>query len=223
MSLFEPIEQQTAPTVVFDRIRRAILEGRLVVGSALREATLAKEFGVSRSPLREALHRLEEEGLVEKIPFKGTYVAHVSEKTIAEIAQVRMLVEPYVVERSLPALRGEHRPTLLEAIDALRSAARDGDPVRMIDAHLAFHRMFYAYSGNQTLRELWDSWESKLRLFLVADHGEFDQPDQVFAAHADYIDAVLAEDIDGIPAHVTSHLHTAPGERTSQTSHTPRR
>lgn len=63
MSLFEPIEQQTAPTVVYDRLRRSILHGRLVVGSALREAALAREFGVSRSPLREGLHRLEEEGL----------------------------------------------------------------------------------------------------------------------------------------------------------------
>lgn len=209
-SIFGPIEQRTAPAVVYERIRRAILEGRLVVGAALREAALAKEFGVSRSPLREALHRLEEEGLVEKIPFKGTYVAHVSEKTIAEIAKVRMLVEPYVVEESLPALRREHRPVLLDTIDALRRAARDGDSVRMVDAHLAFHRMFYAYSGNETLRELWDSWESKLRLFLVADHIEFDQPERVFAAHSDYIDAVLAEDVDGIRTHVTDHVAGQP-------------
>ncbi|MBO0848059.1 MAG: GntR family transcriptional regulator, partial [Pseudonocardia sp.] len=61
MSLFEPIERQTAPTVVYDRLRRSILHGRLVVGSALREAALAREFGASRSPLREGLHRLEEE------------------------------------------------------------------------------------------------------------------------------------------------------------------
>lgn len=212
VNMFEPIGQQTAPTVVYERLRRAILDGHLPTGSPLREATISKEFGVSRSPMREALHRLEEEGLVEKIPYRGTYVAQVRHETVAEIAKVRMLVEPYVVEQALPALRGDQRLALLESIEALRKAARDGDPVRMVDAHLAFHGMFYAFSGNSVLHDLWRSWESKLRLFLIADHGEFNNPADVFAVHDQFIEAVLAEDVDRIREHVVNHIHSAPGD-----------
>ncbi|WPB88161.1 GntR family transcriptional regulator [Streptomyces malaysiensis] len=209
MGVFEPLGQQTAPVVVYQRLRRAILDGHLPVGSPLREATIAREFGISRSPLREALHRLEEEGLVEKFPYRGAYVAQVSKKTIAEIARVRILVEPYVVEQALPALRGDQRLVLLENVDALRRASRTGDPVAMVDAHLSFHGMFYEHCGNDLLRDLWLSWQSKLQLFLVADHSAFENPSDMFDVHGAFIDAVLSEDVDGIRAHVVHHIHGA--------------
>lgn len=227
MNLFEPLGQQTTPVAVYDRLRRAILDGRLPAGSPLREAHIAKEFGISRSPLREALHRLEEEGLTEKIPYRGAYVAQVSEHTIAEIARVRMLVEPYVVEQALPALRGEHRPTLLETVDALRRAAGSGDPVATIDAHLSFHGLFYRHCGNEVLRGLWLGWQSKLQLFFIADHRGFDDPAEVFAVHGAFIDAVLDEDVDGIRDQVIRHIHGAPdrgdpqGTQAVRSSRTP--
>jgi DNA-binding GntR family transcriptional regulator len=210
VNLFEPLGQQTTPVAVYERLRRAILDGRMPAGSPLREAHIAKEFGISRSPLREALHRLEEEGLAAKIPYRGTYVAQVSKNTIAEIARVRMLVEPYVAEQALPALRGEQRLTLLETVDALRRAARSGDPVATIDAHLSFHGLFYQHCGNELLGNLWLGWQSKLQLFFIADHSAFDNPDEVFAVHGDFIDAVLNEDVDGIRDHVIRHIHGVP-------------
>jgi DNA-binding GntR family transcriptional regulator len=213
VNTFEPLDQQTTPVAVYERLRRAILDGRMPAGSPLREAHIAKDFGISRSPLREALHRLEEEGLAEKIPYRGTYVAQVSADTIAEIARVRMLVEPYVVEQALPALRAEQRLPLLEAIDALRRAARSGDPVATIDAHLSFHGLFYRHCGNTVLRDLWLSWRSKLQLFFIADHGAFDDPAEVFAVHGDFIDAVLSEDVAGLRDHVISHIHGAAEQR----------
>src|ERR1700755_86071 len=93
----DPLEHQKAPTAVLAQIRQAILSGDLPAGSQLREAHIAEEMGISRSPVREALSRLEEEGLVEKVPFKGAYVASVSPETIAEIAAIRTLIEPYAV------------------------------------------------------------------------------------------------------------------------------
>jgi DNA-binding GntR family transcriptional regulator len=209
VSLFEPLGQETAPVAVYQRLRRAILDGHMPAGSPLREATIAREFGISRSPLREALHRLEEEGLVEKFPYRGAFVAQVSEETIAEIAKVRMLVEPYVVEQALPALRGDKRLDLLENVDALRRAAASGDPSAMVDAHLSFHGVFYEHCGNSLLRDLWLSWQSKLQLFLIADHNAFDDASEIFDLHGSFIDAVLSEDVEGTRDHVVRHIHGA--------------
>jgi DNA-binding GntR family transcriptional regulator len=210
VNVLQPIAQQTAPVAVYERLRRAILDGHLPAGSPLREAHLAKDLGISRSPLREAFNRLEEEGLVEKIPYRGAFVAQVSAKTIAEISSVRTLVEPHAVEQALPALRGEHRLALLDRIDALRRSARAGDPVGLIDAHLAFHGVFYEYCGNAVLADMWSGWQGRLRLFLVADHSGYGDPREVFEVHQDFIDAVLAEDVHGIRAHVVHHLHAIP-------------
>jgi DNA-binding GntR family transcriptional regulator len=197
--------------VVYERLRRAILEGQLPAGSQLREAHIAREFGISRSPLREALHRLEEEGLLEKFPYRGAFVAQVSKETIAEIARVRMLVEPYVVEQSVPVLRGEQRLAMLEAIDELRRAARAENPVAMVEAHLRFHGIFYEHCGNKLLRDLWLSWHSKLQLFFIADHSSLENPSDVFSLHGEYIDAVFNEeaDVHQIRSLVTHHIHGA--------------
>ena len=83
MATFAPLKHQKAPTAVLGQIRQAILSGALPAGSQLREAHIASEMGISRSPVREALSRLEEEGLVEKVPFKGAFVASVSPATVA--------------------------------------------------------------------------------------------------------------------------------------------
>src|SRR6476619_5969713 len=103
------ITQRTTPGSVALVIRNAILEGRLKPGSQLRETHLAADLGVSRAPLREALGLLADEGLVDKIPYRGAFVAEVTQESIAEIASLRKRLEPYAIELALPHLRGSTR------------------------------------------------------------------------------------------------------------------
>ena len=111
---FEWLEQRTTtPEGVYRVLRAAILDGTVPPGGQLREAHIAADLGISRSPLREALTRLEEEGLIVKIPFRGAFVVEVSAQDVAEIASIRLLVEPYAGELLLEALRGPERPTLM--------------------------------------------------------------------------------------------------------------
>ena len=82
------LTQRTTPTTVAAVLRAAILDGKLKPGSQLRETHLASDLGVSRAPLREALGILADEGLVEKIPYRGAFVAEVSADAIAEIGLI---------------------------------------------------------------------------------------------------------------------------------------
>src|SRR5437763_7354874 len=86
-------------------IRRAILDGVFPPGSPLVERRIADEMGISRGPVREALHRLEQEGLVVTTPYKVTQVAEVGPKRIQEITALREVVEPLAVRQALPRLR----------------------------------------------------------------------------------------------------------------------
>ena len=79
-------------------------------GEQLRETHIAADLGISRSPLREALTKLEEEGLVVKVPFRGSFVVEVSAREVAEIAAIRLLVEPYAAELAAPTLRDAEQP-----------------------------------------------------------------------------------------------------------------
>jgi DNA-binding GntR family transcriptional regulator len=194
---------------VYRVLRAAILDGRVTQGSQLREAHIAADLGISRSPLREALTRLEEEGLVVKLPFRGAFVAVVSDEDIAEIASIRLLVEPYAGDLALEALRGDGRSTLMEAVEALRAAADRSDIPASIDAHLQFHRFFYDLSGHGVLRGLWNGWETKLRMYLTVDHRTYNDLADLAAEHQRLADAALGGDMELFRRELAQHFQSA--------------
>jgi DNA-binding GntR family transcriptional regulator len=207
---FAPLEHQKAPTAVVAQIRQAILSGALRAGEQLREAHIAEEMGISRSPIREALSRLEEEGLVIKVPFKGAFVASVSPDTIAEIAGIRTQLEPYAVSLALPRLSSTDWKNLRSILEEMHRVAGN-DLVTAIEKHLAFHRYFYERSGNRTLLDMWSDWESKLRLFFIFDHGAFQDSNDVVAVHEELIDIFRTGGPEEIRSAFAHHVHDAPG------------
>lgn len=202
-------QRRTTPDGVYRVLRAAILDGRVPPGGQLREAHIAADLGISRSPLREALTRLEEEGLVVRAPFRGAFVAEVSDEEIAEIASVRLLVEPYAGELAREALRGDGRSTLTEAVDALRTATARHDLPASIDAHLQFHRLFYDLSGHGVLRGLWNGWETKLRLYLTVDHRTYGDLSDLAAEHERLAALALGGDAELFRGELARHFQAA--------------
>lgn len=207
---FEPLRHQKAPVAVLAQIRQAILSGALPAGSQLREAHIADEMGISRSPVREALSRLEEEGLVEKVPFRGAFVASVSPDAVAEIATLRALVEPFAVSTAVPNFNESDWKALQRLIDQLERAAGQ-DPEVEIEKHLAFHRYFYEKCGNAALLAIWRDWEVKLKLFFILDHDAFQNSHDVVGVHQDLMAVIKAGNQDEIHTAFTHHVHDAPG------------
>jgi DNA-binding GntR family transcriptional regulator len=206
-----PLDQRTTPDGVHRVMREAILNGTFAPGSQLREAHLAADLGISRAPLREAFSRLEEEGLVERVAFRGAFVAQVSPRTIEEIAQLRYLVEPYAAEQTAANLGEEMTSKIQERVQALRKAANRGDMAASIDAHLEFHRFFYEHSGNALLAEQWHDWETRLRLFLSVDHRSYDNLDELAAAHEHLAGLVEQGHMERFRTELAHHVHKAPG------------
>ncbi len=202
------ITQRTTPGSVAQVLRAAILEGRLKPGSPLRETHLASDLGVSRAPLREALALLSEEGLVEKIPYRGAFVATVSEEDIAEIASLRKRLEPYAIELAMPRLKGgATRLKVTRALEDMMIGADNNDPAATIDAHMSFHRAFYELSGHKLLLDLWRSWEAQLQLFFSADHLLFSDLHEMVATHQRLLKIIDSGDLDAITAEMCVHVH----------------
>jgi DNA-binding GntR family transcriptional regulator len=202
-------ERTTTPEGVYRILRGAILDGTFPPGGQLREREISTELRISRSPLREALTRLEEEGLVVRIPFRGAFVAEVSAERVAEITSIRLLVEPYAGELALKALRGAGRSRLTQTLTDLAVATAADDIPASIDAHLQLHRLFYELSGHGVLRELWDGWETKLRLYLSVDHRTYSDLREIAAEHERLVAVALEGDTDAFRAELASHFRSA--------------
>jgi len=202
-----PIQQRTTPGAVAGVLRSAILDGTFAPGSQLREAHLAADLGVSRAPLREALGILADEGLVEKVPYRGAFVAEVSERDMAEIASLRRRLEPYAIELAMPQLAEGGRRKVIRALQDMARGADADDMARTVDAHMAFHRAFYEMSGHRMLLELWRSWESQLQLFLSADQRSFADLHDVVAEHERLLAIIDGGDLDAIAREIDRHVH----------------
>ena len=200
-----PSQRTTTPEGVYGVLRTAILDGTLPPGGQLREVHIATDLGISRSPLREAMSRLEEEGLIVKIPFRGSFVVEVSAREVAEIASVRLLV----AELSADVLCGPGRPQLMQTVEDLHRATEKNDIPASIDAHLRFHRLFYDFSGNSVLQNLWNGWETKLRLYLAVDHRTYSDLHVIAVEHQKLAELALEGDINRFRQELAAHFQTA--------------
>jgi DNA-binding GntR family transcriptional regulator len=203
----ERLQQTTTAAGALRAVRNAILDGTFPPGSQLREVHISDELGVSRAPLREALHRLEQEGLVVRIPFRGAFVAEVSPRVASEIAALRTVLEPYAVECGLPQFRADDGlAELTEAVDWLAERSTQGDRPGSIEAHLAVHGLLYRAAGNQVLYDVWTSWETQMRLYLAVHHQSFPQLSDVVQPHRTLITLIKSGDLEEIRRELARHI-----------------
>ena len=132
-------------------LTEAILEGVLRGGDQLVETELQKQFGVSRSPLREAFRDLEKKGLVVIIPRKGTYVKQVNRKDIQDNFPVRAVLEGLAARMAHPNMNTETIEALSVALNKMEAAVKIGDTKAFWRNHLKFHDIFIRASHNEVL------------------------------------------------------------------------
>jgi DNA-binding GntR family transcriptional regulator len=154
-----------------DRIRDVlvarILDGTYPAGMRLKELTLAREFGVSQAPIREALRELEGSGLVESERYRGTRVRGADYRQIRESYELRGLMEERALQLAAPFSR-KLAEELAARAKSMASAIEERDPERYIDEALAYHRRLIEASGNQTFLAVWDfqHWNVRGRVVL---------------------------------------------------------
>jgi DNA-binding GntR family transcriptional regulator len=154
-----------------DRIRDAlvarILDGTYPAGMRLKELALAREFGVSQAPIREALRELEGSGLVKSERYRGTRVRGADYREIRESYELRGLMEARALQLAAP-FSGELAADLAARTRSMALAIDEQDPERYIDEALAYHRRLIEASGNQTFLAVWDflHWNVRGRVVL---------------------------------------------------------
>lgn len=152
-------------------LRNAILEGSLQPGEALVEEQLTANLGVSRSPLREALARLEQEGLVESVPYCGAVVASTTRAVVAQIMQIRERLETLAIELAIDLLPQEEIDRVTELIRQEEHLLEQGDLTTHFKCNREFHALAAHYSGNTLLEQLVGSLTDKGQTYLIGKAG----------------------------------------------------
>jgi DNA-binding GntR family transcriptional regulator len=206
-----PLAGKSLAEQVADELRAAIHEGRYLPGARLVERTVSNELGVSHIPVREALTRLADEGLVERLPRKGSRVATLSAEELEELTSLRVLLEQFVVERVQERLAADTERELREHVQAMAVAAADGDVAALLDLDQAFHEQLWALSGHAILIELVAGLRRRITMFLRAATASL-APDELArhaASHAVLVDAIAGGDRARVRAVMAQHVQEA--------------
>ena len=140
--------------VVFQTLRQAILRGELKPGERLMEIQLAQKLGVSRTPVREALRKLELEGLVIMIPRRGAIVADITVQDLNDVLEVREALEELAVRKACECATDEQLKALKQAINDFKRCTESEDLLGCVEADMEFHEIIYAATNNKRLQQM---------------------------------------------------------------------
>ncbi|NUS55358.1 MAG: GntR family transcriptional regulator [Streptomycetaceae bacterium] len=203
------VKQPPAAERVYQHVKDGVLERRYEGGSLLTEGELAEAVGVSRTPVREGLLRLEAEGLIRLYPKKGALVLPVSAQEIADVAETRQLVEAHAARKAVPA-----SPQLIarleELLDQQHREVADGDFAAASVTDRCFHAAVVRSGGNEILTKLYDQLRDRqLRMGVAVMYAGPERVAKSLAEHAEILDALRDGDAERAVSAIRRHVEWA--------------
>ena len=176
--------------VVFNTLRQAILRGELEPGERLMEIQLAERLGVSRTPIREAIRKLELEGLVLMIPRKGAEVAKISEKSLRDVLEVRRSMEELAIELACQRMTEEEIDELEDAQRAFRKAVDSKDVMLMAETDEKYHEIIYQGTKNSRLVQILNNLREQMYRYRLEYIKDADKRQILLIEHDNILKAV---------------------------------
>lgn len=189
---------------VLEQLRVLIITRRLQPGTHLVESHLSTTFGVSRGPVRDALTRLEAEGLVESRR-RGCYVRGLSTDDIDELYSLREAIE--MMALMIASGASAERWSLVDApLAQMREAAKSGDHLAFAQADMAFHASFYAIAGHTRLQKIWQQYEPTFAVLLTLTTAEDVDLGPSYESHVEIHQQAISGQVDQAIATLREHL-----------------
>jgi DNA-binding GntR family transcriptional regulator len=186
-------------------LRRAILSGDFKPGDRLVEREVAGKLDLSRSPVREAFRRLEQEGLVS-VNRQGLFVQAVAPSEVEELYLIRQHLESLVARLAARNYSVEYRPRLEEVFSSMTAAGESGDQEHIVAEGARFHSLLAEIAGNHRLAKLTASIVEEIDRFRRLNLAEGPRTQLVLGEHRRILDAVIAGDEDGAAAVMVEHI-----------------
>lgn len=192
--------------VVFNTLRQAILKGELAPGERLMEISLAERLGVSRTPIREAIRKLELEGLVLMIPRKGAEVARISEKSLRDVLEVRRSLEELAIELACQRMTEEEIAELEGVQEDFRKAVVNGDAMKIAETDEIYHDVIYKGTNNDRLVSILNNLREQMYRYRLEYIKDEDKRQILLIEHDNILRAVKLRRVEEAKEAMREHI-----------------
>jgi DNA-binding GntR family transcriptional regulator len=192
--------------VVFNTLRQAILKGELAPGERLMEIQLAERLGVSRTPIREAIRKLELEGLVLMVPRKGAEVAKISEKSLRDVLEVRRSLEELAIELACQRMTPEAIEELEIKQEEFKAAVEKGNAMEIAETDEAYHDVIYKGTCNDRLVQMINNLREQMYRYRLEYIKDEDKRQILLLEHDNILKAVRQRKVQEAKEAMREHI-----------------
>ncbi len=192
--------------VVFQTLRKAILTGEIKPGERLMEIKLASKLGVSRTPIREAIRKLELEGLVTNIPRRGAIVSEISERGLRDVLEVRRDLDAFCAELASERITEDEKERLIDACRAFEEAVLTKNATVIAKADVDFHDIIIGATGNERLVTMINNLAEQMYRYRFEYIKDESQHSRLVREHKVLMDAILKGDGKAARKAATEHI-----------------
>lgn len=180
--------------VVFNTLRQAIITGEFAPGERLMEISLANRLGVSRTPVREAIRKLELEGLVIMIPRKGAQVARITEKNLRDVIEIRTVLEEFAAVLACERIDQSGLHDLRQAHEGFIRSVENGDILDIVDKDETFHDTIFRATNNDRLISIINNLREQFYRYRMEYVKDIRQRSNLVEEHRELLDAISSRD-----------------------------
>jgi DNA-binding GntR family transcriptional regulator len=196
-------------TDLYINLRKDILQGKLQQGEKLTEQKICEEYGISRTPVREAFRQLELEGFIETIPNRGAFVMGFSSQDVQDMYELRKAYEILATKWAIERITDEEFEELEEAFEFMEFYTQKNDAEKMLNINMSFHELIYKASHNRMLYNVLSSYQFYIKHSKGSRSYTADYLDEVLDEHRAIFNAFTDKDVEaGIEA-ASKHLDNA--------------
>ncbi|TKT76331.1 GntR family transcriptional regulator [Aquamicrobium sp. LC103] len=193
--------------LVVERMREAIIEGQFALGENISEDKLAEAFGVSRTPVRDALMQLQQTGLVVVRPKRGSFVFSPTLADVEELCEYRLMLEMQALRLSIARDHKGLVKAVRAAIAAMDGAQAAGDQYAYGRADAAFHRAAFDHCGNRLVEAAYNTAEGQLAAIRTSLSEEYGRPgDASYPEHLQMAEMIAAKDMEALATVMDEHV-----------------
>ena len=193
--------------VVFNTLRQAILTGEFTPGERLMEIALAERLGVSRTPVREAIRKLELEGLVVMIPRKGAEVAKITEKDLRNVLEVRCALEELSASLAGERITEEEKKELKKSLEEFEEAVASKELSMIVDKDVEFHDIIFKTTKNERLIQILNNLREQIYRYRIEYTKDEDYHGVLLKEHREIYNAIVHNDKETAMECVKTHIY----------------
>ncbi|ADQ04870.1 transcriptional regulator, GntR family [Caldicellulosiruptor owensensis OL] len=193
--------------IVFEKLRDMIVNGDLRPGERLMEIKLAEMLGVSRTPIREAIRKLELEGLVVMLPRKGAYVADISKKEIMDVLEIRAALDKLAAGLAAQRMTRAEKEQLKKVLSSFEKNFKSGNIEGMINDDIRLHDLIYLGAKNEKLQHIINNLREQITRFRIIYLKEiYRKSENLLKEHKEIVEAIISGDIEKAQKMAEEHI-----------------